>query len=137
MQRKSQILHNEEKTQDILNINLNYFPKVTMLKRSLYQLLLWIMMILMVMAFPHPSSAVELRVENASGSPGEDAEEAELLRHFRDNTLSKTAEGQKLIKLYYQWSPMIVSAMEKDGEFKEEVEGMIDGFLELITEEAE
>jgi len=94
-------------------------------------------MILMVMAFPHPSSAVELRVENASGSPGEDAEEAELLRHFRDNTLSKTAEGQKLIKLYYQWSPMIVSAMEKDGEFKEEVEGMIDGVLELITEEAE
>jgi len=85
-------------------------------------------MILMVMAFSHPSSAVELRVENASGSPGEDAEEAELLRHFRDNTLSKTAEGQKLIKLYYQWSPMIV---------KEEVEGMIDGVLELITEEAE
>jgi hypothetical protein len=116
---------------------LNYFSRITMPKRSLYHLLLWTMMCLVVMAFAHPSSAVELRVENASGSPGEDAEEAELLRHFRDNTLSKTAEGQKLIKLYYQWSPVIVKAMENDEEFKEEVKDMIDEVLPLIRELAE
>jgi sugar lactone lactonase YvrE len=64
---------------------------------------------------------------------GEHAEKTELLRHFRDNILSETPEGQELIKLYYEWSPVIVKAMEKDEKFKESVKGMIDGFLSLIT----
>jgi len=63
---------------------------------------------------------------------GEDSEETELLRNFRDNVLSKTPEGQELIRLYYQWSPAIVRAMDEDGEFKEEVKEMIDGILPLI-----
>ena len=45
--------------------------------------------------------------------------------------------GQEIIKLYYQWSPAIVNAMEEDEEFKKEVKMMIDGVLGLITEEAE
>jgi len=68
---------------------------------------------------------------------GEYSEEVELLRAFRDEVLSQSPVGQEIIELYYQWSPVIVKAMEKNEEFKKEVEGMIDGVLELIAEEAE
>ncbi len=68
---------------------------------------------------------------------GEYSEKTELLRSFRDNVLSQTQEGQELIKLYYQWSPLIVRAMEKDEEFKQEVKEMIDGILPLIGGEIE
>jgi hypothetical protein len=64
---------------------------------------------------------------------GEDSDETEHLRHFRDNLLSQTPEGQKLIKRYYQWSPMIVKMLEEDKEFKEEARKMIDGVLPLIS----
>ena len=63
---------------------------------------------------------------------GEYAEETELLRNFRDEVLSQTPVGQEIIKLYYQLSPMIVKAMEKDEEFKEGVKEMIDGVLGLV-----
>ena len=65
---------------------------------------------------------------------GEQSEEVDTLRYFRDNVLSMTPEGKELIKLYYQWSPAIVKAMEKDEEFKEEAKEMVDGILELIRE---
>jgi len=65
---------------------------------------------------------------------GEHSEEVELLRYVRDNVLSQAPTGQEIISLYYQWSPMIVKAMEEDEGFKEEVKEMIDGVLELITE---
>ena len=63
---------------------------------------------------------------------GEDSEEVALLRYLRDNVLSKTPVGQELIRLYYEWSPSIVKAMENDDEFTEEMKKMIDGGLELI-----
>lgn len=63
---------------------------------------------------------------------GEDSEQTELLRYFRDNTLSQTPEGKEIIKLYYQLSPVIVEAMEEDEEFKEQVKDMVDGVMELI-----
>ena len=63
---------------------------------------------------------------------GKYAEETELLRYVRDNVLSQTPEGQEIIRLYYQWSPAIVKAMEEDEEFKEDVKEMIDGILPLI-----
>jgi hypothetical protein len=66
---------------------------------------------------------------------GNHSDETVLLRHFRDNVLGKTQGGKELIELYYQWSPVIVKAMEANGEFKEEVKEMIDGVLMLITEE--
>ena len=50
------------------------------------------------------------------------------LRCFRENTLAKTPEGQETIKLYYEWSPAIVRAIEEDEGLKEE---MIDEVLEL------
>ena len=62
------------------------------------------------------------------------SKETELLRHFRDNVLSQTPEGQEAIKLYYEWSPVIVNAMEEDEEFKENIKEMVDGVLPLIRE---
>jgi len=44
--------------------------------------------------------------------------------------LCKTQEGRELIKLYYQWCPAIVKAMEADEDFKEDVREMVDGILE-------
>lgn len=68
---------------------------------------------------------------------GEYSKETELLRYIRDNVLSQTPEGKELIKLYYQWSPAIVKAMEKDEEFKEEVKEMFDGVLDVVGGEVE
>jgi len=68
---------------------------------------------------------------------GEYSEETELLRYLRDNVLSQTPVGQELIRLYYQWSPVIVKAMEEDEEFKGEVKEIIDGVLQLIEESVE
>ena len=68
---------------------------------------------------------------------GERSEEAESLRGFRDKVLRQKTDGKELIKLYYQWSPVIVKAIEKDEAFKKEVKETIDGVLELISEEAE
>jgi hypothetical protein len=65
---------------------------------------------------------------------GENSEEAELLRLFRDSVLATIPEGKELINLYYQWSPVIVQMMNGNEEFKKEVKEMIDGVLPLIRE---
>ena len=64
---------------------------------------------------------------------GEDSETTELLRYIRDNVLSQTPEGQEMIKLYYELSPVIVKAMQEDEALKQEVKEMINEVL-LITE---
>jgi hypothetical protein len=63
---------------------------------------------------------------------GEHSAETELLRSLRDNVLSKSQEGQELIELYYQWSPLIVRAMESDEEFKQEVKDIVDEVLGVV-----
>jgi hypothetical protein len=63
---------------------------------------------------------------------GMSSEEAEVLRDFRDNVLAQTPEGQEIIKLYYEWSPVIVEIMNEDEEFKAQVKEMVDGVLPLI-----
>jgi hypothetical protein len=45
--------------------------------------------------------------------------------------------GQELIRLYYQWSPVIAKVMEDDEEFKEEAKEMICRVLLLIRGEIE
>jgi hypothetical protein len=65
---------------------------------------------------------------------GDDAYEAEFLRNYRDSVLTQTPEGQELIRLYYQWSPVIVNVMEENEEFEDEVRELIDEVLELISE---
>jgi len=44
---------------------------------------------------------------------GKGSEEVELLGKYCDEVLSKTPEGRKIIRLYYEWSPIIVQAMEE------------------------
>ena len=68
---------------------------------------------------------------------GVHAEKTKLIRQFRDTVLSKTPEGQELIKLYYQWSPVIVKGMEQDEEFKQEIKGIVDSILPMIEREME
>ena len=68
---------------------------------------------------------------------GGHSEEIEQLIYIRDNVLSQTPEGQEVIKLYYQWSPMIVKTMEEDEEFKAEVKEVIDGVLLVIGRDVE
>lgn len=63
---------------------------------------------------------------------GENSQETQLIRSIRDNVLSKTREGQELIKLYYQWSPAIVKTMKKDQSFEADIRQMIDRFLMLV-----
>jgi hypothetical protein len=63
---------------------------------------------------------------------GEDSEEVELLRYLRDSALSKTPEGRELIRLYYEWSPAMVNAMENDEGLRKEIKEMIDGILVLM-----
>jgi hypothetical protein len=65
---------------------------------------------------------------------GEDSEEIELLRAFRDEVLNQTSAGQEIIKLYYEWNPLIVEVMNEDEEFKIKLQEMIDGMLPLIRE---
>ena len=68
---------------------------------------------------------------------GEYSQETELLRRFRDTIVRTTPEGRQLIKLYYQLSPAIVSAMEEDQLFKEELREIMKGVLSMITGEIE
>ncbi len=60
---------------------------------------------------------------------GEASDEVQLLRSFRDNILSKTPEGQEIIRLYYWWSPVIAKAMGEDKMFKKEIKELIDVLL--------
>lgn len=63
---------------------------------------------------------------------GEHSEKTELLRYIRDNLLAQAPYGQEIIRLYYEWSPVIVKAMEEDEECKAEVTEMLDWALELM-----
>ena len=65
---------------------------------------------------------------------GNHSEETELLRCLRDEILSKTPEGQEIIKLYYQWSPALVRAMVGDESFKKEVTDICDWLVPIIGE---
>jgi hypothetical protein len=68
---------------------------------------------------------------------GDNSKETKILRGFRDNVLHNTPEGQQIIKMYYQWTPVIIEAMEKDEEFKEEVKEIIDAVLPIIRGQVE
>jgi hypothetical protein len=46
--------------------------------------------------------------------------------------LSQIPEGQEIIRLYYNWSPVIVMMIEEDDEFQSWVKAMIEGVVELM-----
>ncbi len=49
--------------------------------------------------------------------------------------MNQTPEGREIIRLYYQWSPILVTAMEADGEFKKWLMETIDSVLPMIEGE--
>jgi rhodanese-related sulfurtransferase len=65
---------------------------------------------------------------------GEKSEEAMLLREFRDKVLNKTADGQRIIKLYYAMSPMLVNMIEQDRKAKNRIKAAIDELLPWLRE---
>jgi hypothetical protein len=68
---------------------------------------------------------------------GEGSKEVEALRHFRDEVLSQTPEGQELISLYYELSPVVVGMIGESAELKGQVKGIVDGVLPMIREKAD
>jgi hypothetical protein len=68
---------------------------------------------------------------------GEGSEQVQLLRNFRDTVLKETLEGQQLIKLYYEWSPVLARALDQDDGFRAEVREMIDGIVPVLQGEVE
>ena len=60
---------------------------------------------------------------------GENAEETELLREYRDNVLSKTPEGQEIIKTYYKFSPTVTKLLEQKPLLKNRAKAYIDRML--------
>jgi len=68
---------------------------------------------------------------------GVHSEETELLRSFRDNLLKRTPEGREIIRLYYEWSPYTIKAVEEDEGFEEEIKTIIDKVLPIIRAERE
>ena len=46
--------------------------------------------------------------------------------------LNQSEQGQALIQFYYEWSPVIITAMEADEEFRNQVKGVVEGTLFLI-----
>jgi len=65
---------------------------------------------------------------------GEDSEEVQLLREFRDSVLQKTAEGRKVIAIYYTLSPVLVSMVAEDAELKNRLRAGIDNILPELKE---
>ena len=60
---------------------------------------------------------------------GEDSEETELLRKYRDNVLSKTPEGQEIIKTYYKFSPPVTKLLEQSPLLINKAKAFIDSTL--------
>ena len=68
---------------------------------------------------------------------GENSEETELLRKYRDSVLSKTPEGQEIIKTYYKFSPKVTRLLEQRPLLKNRARTFIDGMLPKIREMVE
>jgi hypothetical protein len=59
----------------------------------------------------------------------------ELLRTFRDETLSHMPMGNQMIQFYYMVSPMLVIEMQHDRQFKEQVKALLNGIVVIIGAE--
>ena len=68
---------------------------------------------------------------------GENSEETELLRKYRDNVLSKTPEGHEIIKTYYKLSPMVTMLLEQRPLLKNRAKTFFDGMLPGIRKKVE
>jgi len=68
---------------------------------------------------------------------GENSEQTELLREYRDKVLSETPEGQEIIKTYYKFSPTITNLLEQGPLLKNRAKAFIDSMLPSIREKVE
>ena len=68
---------------------------------------------------------------------GENSEQAELLRNYRDEVLSKTPEGQEIIETYYKFSPTVTKLLEQNPLFKNRAKVYIDSMLPGIRKKVE
>jgi hypothetical protein len=66
---------------------------------------------------------------------GENSVEVAFSRHLRDSVLRKTPEGRELIKIYYDWSPQLVRALEGEAALKDQLKKVLDQILHLIKHE--
>jgi len=62
---------------------------------------------------------------------GEGSDEIRLLKFVRDNILSKTPEGRKIIRLYYEWNSTIIRTIENNSEVEEKIKELINGIIEI------
>jgi len=68
---------------------------------------------------------------------GEQSEQAELLREYRDKILRKTPEGQEFIKTYYKFSPTVTKLLEQRPLLKNRAKAFIDCMLPGIRKKVE
>jgi hypothetical protein len=68
---------------------------------------------------------------------GENSEQTELLRKYRDTVLSKTPEGQEVIKTYYKFSPTVTNLLEQRPLLKNRAKAFIDSMLPGIRNKVE
>ena len=52
--------------------------------------------------------------------------EVALSRYLRDSVLRKTTEGREIIKIYYDWSPRLVRALEDEAALKDQLKKVLD-----------
>jgi hypothetical protein len=68
---------------------------------------------------------------------GENSVQTELLREYRDTVLSKTPEGQEIIKTYYKISPMVTKLLEQNPLLKDRAKAYINSMLPGIRKKVE
>lgn len=68
---------------------------------------------------------------------GDDSEEVELLRYFRDNVLTRTIQGQELIELYYELNSTIIRSILTDEELEKDLKELVENVLPLVREALE
>jgi hypothetical protein len=61
--------------------------------------------------------------------------EVALSRYLRDSVLRKTTEGREIIKIYYDWSPRLVRALEDEAALKDQLKKVLDQIFILIKHE--
>ena len=87
--------------------------------------------------YGYPAKVCESNQCAAEAIYGEQSEQTELLRKYRDNVLSKTPEGQEIIKTYYKFCPTIVDLLEDRPALKNRAKALIDSMLPGIRKKVE
>jgi hypothetical protein len=68
---------------------------------------------------------------------GENSEQTELLKEYRDHVLRNTTEGQEIIESYYKFSPTVTKLLEQRPLLKNRAKAFIDSMLPEIRKKVE